>query len=115
MAEKEACYPPDIKVTEATMEVGLQNLLDHTTKRLLELQKDALRNLRESKPQLPHSLVLISKYGFDGSGSHPKFSMKIDDPEHVTESQMFAAFVYPIMLMVKKCKDSSLAKPCTIL
>ena len=42
---KEDCYPADIRVEENGMraEVGLQSLLDHTAKRIVQLQENVIR------------------------------------------------------------------------
>ena len=46
-----------------TLEVPLQDLLNHTAERILEVQQDVL----SLDPAGPHELVLLSKWGFDSS------------------------------------------------
>ena len=72
---KQECYPAGLDISEFKMEVSLQNLLDHTSERLLTLQKDALDIVRLSHPEVPLIVKLVTKYGFDGSGQHPLYSM----------------------------------------
>lgn len=36
------CYPEEFKVCESSAEIELQALSDHTTKRILELQKEVI-------------------------------------------------------------------------
>jgi len=61
--EKNKCYPKNITVSEAHAEVELQSLLDHTTKRIIELQDNVIHNV-VADPVC--NLKLIGKWGFDG-------------------------------------------------
>jgi len=42
---KTKCYPDNITVNESHAEVELQNLLDHTATRILQLQKEVIYNI----------------------------------------------------------------------
>ena len=41
--KKKRCYPEDIFVTERVGEVPIQTLLNHTSERMIHLQKDVLK------------------------------------------------------------------------
>lgn len=94
---KKATYPSDISFTQGKCEVPLQNLLDHTTSRLLLSQRDALQLFGCT----PLSLQLVTKYGFDGSGSQSLYAMKVDAGQDICETNLFASFICPIKLIVK--------------
>nr|XP_047122405.1 uncharacterized protein LOC124805905 [Hydra vulgaris] len=69
---KDRCYPIIIRVTDYTASVPLQDLLDHTTTRLLETQTGVV-NANEY-----NRVTLIYKAGFDGSSGH-KLSSIVND------------------------------------
>jgi len=54
-------------------EVELQNLLDHKATRILQLQKEVIYNIRAGSVQ---NLILIGKWGFDGSTDPRNISKK---------------------------------------
>ena len=61
---KEECIPSEgIKATDYAAEVGLQELLDHTAKRILE-------NIEIAVFQPYSTLTMIHKVGIDGSTGH---------------------------------------------
>lgn len=51
-------------ITETKVEVKLQELLNHTSKRIIKVQNEVLQTLCPDELQ---NLVLISKWGCDGS------------------------------------------------
>jgi len=67
---KTKCYPDNITVNESHAEVELQNLLDHTATRILQLQKEVIYNIWADSVQ---NLILIGKWGFDG---HAEYKQK---------------------------------------
>lgn len=51
------------------------------------------------------TLEIIIKYGFDGSGSHSLYGMKVNEmSSEVAETQMFASFICPIRVICKETK-----------
>jgi hypothetical protein len=66
------CRPSEINVEDHLAVVPLQNLLDHTTRRIfksnLDLEAEMVQIAEENGGQL--SATLYYKNGFDGSGSH---------------------------------------------
>ena len=94
---KKECYPTNIQINEKHCEVKLQDLLSHTTSRILSLltpDHDANNELVENK------YILHVKYGFDGSGGHSRFNQKFSDPES-NDAYLFGTFIVPIRLTDK--------------
>jgi hypothetical protein len=73
-AAKERCYPDSIIVTEDEREVKLQQLLDHTAKRLLLAPQEVVTAAVPAEET--SNLVLISKWGCDGSTGHSQCKQK---------------------------------------
>ncbi|KAK5649336.1 hypothetical protein RI129_000365 [Pyrocoelia pectoralis] len=61
IVEKSKCHP-DLIVTDTKGEVKVQDLLDHTTGRILDAQEEVLKS-----HNIAENLHLISKWGCDGS------------------------------------------------
>ncbi|XP_065676347.1 uncharacterized protein LOC124807453 isoform X2 [Hydra vulgaris] len=72
---KDQCYPKNISITDCSASVPLQDLLDHTTTRLLETQTGVL-NANEC-----NRLTLTYKAGFDGSSGHSIYKQICNDDE----------------------------------
>ena len=66
LAAKKLCYPisPGIDVTDAYAEIKLQELLDQTSRRLIQVCQNNLSNLTRLERR---SLKLTLKYGCDGT------------------------------------------------
>ncbi|XP_075149012.1 uncharacterized protein LOC142222645, partial [Haematobia irritans] len=88
------CRPDEIKANESSVEVSLQNLVDHTAKRIFAYQDEVLctMDIEES--------TLILSYGFDGSTGHSLFKQKF--VENISESfdqSLFITSVIPIKII----------------
>ena len=94
---KKQCYPKEdsIKVCETSAEVSLQAILNHTVERLLLVQKPVVDTL--DKHEL-NSLILYSKWGFDGSSGHNSYKQTFLEPEASDASVFISTFV-PLRLM----------------
>ncbi|CAG9557930.1 unnamed protein product [Danaus chrysippus] len=92
---KKLCYPkPEaIQVTETCVEVVLQDLLDHTAKRLCLYLEDVLQNCTTKELK---NLELISKWGCDGSHQTP-YQQKFLDSSH-DDSHIFQSSLVPLRL-----------------
>lgn len=114
---KAAAYPNSLKITESKCEVSLQDLLDHTVKRLctyLNLDFDQDFNER---------LVLIVKYRFDGTNIN-NYKQKSED-KSAAHDHMFWCSIVPVQLIdevTDKCywknprpSETRLCRPVTIL
>ncbi|XP_061401894.1 uncharacterized protein LOC133337701, partial [Musca vetustissima] len=58
------CRPDEIKANENSVQVSMQNLLDHTARRILQYQDEVLCTMDVEDS------VLVLSYGFDGSTGH---------------------------------------------
>ena len=95
--EKKKCYPNNIFVDEYKASIPLQDLVDHTSIRLIENLKDLVNFSSSNGPK--KKLVMLYKYGFDGSGCHSIYNLKSDEKEDgIHESNMFTSFICPIYL-----------------
>ncbi|EFN79442.1 hypothetical protein EAI_11831, partial [Harpegnathos saltator] len=69
--------------------IKLQALLDHTVNRIIdriiEMQKDVLLSLH---PNVWSKLILISKWGCDGSSGHSMYKQKSDNEELLTDRNL---------------------------
>lgn len=71
MIAKKKCYPDNLSVTETSATVPLQDLLDHTSKRILETKPaDELEKFNNQV------LTLTTKWGFDGASCQNEFAQK---------------------------------------
>lgn len=90
--EKQKCYPMDPLVTETTAEVELQELLNHTTRRIVEtLTVEDYKPLEDDK-----SLELICKWGCDGSNQVMYKQKFLDD--NASDASVFITSIVPLRL-----------------
>ncbi|XP_067639602.1 uncharacterized protein [Eurosta solidaginis] len=91
-AKKEA-VPLSPKMTEVSADIKLQNLMDHTSTRLLQ-------SFTEGKlKSLPKELALITKWDCDRSSVQSAYKQRINvDDETITDSNMFMASIVPLRL-----------------
>lgn len=93
---KQDCYPPNesFQVTETSAETQLQDLMNHTVKRLLIYLGDILEGL---SPKERSSLELICKWGCDGSQqAEYKQKMQTDD---ASDANVFQSCFVPLKLV----------------
>ncbi|CAH0560552.1 unnamed protein product [Brassicogethes aeneus] len=92
---KSDCYPPkeSYEVTETCAQINLQELLNHTTIRLLTYLKDVLCELR---PDECNSLNLFCKWGCDGS-QQAQFKQTMEND--ATDSNIFQSSFVPLRLV----------------
>lgn len=99
---KNRCYPPGINVTETKAEVPLQSLLDHISSRILTVQNDVIRTSCTENVQ---NLVLLVKYGFDGSSGQSQYKQKFED-ENASDSSMLLTSLVPLRLFKNENQTS---------
>lgn len=92
---KSDCYPPkeSYQVTETCAQVNLQDLLNHTSTRLLTSLADVLRDI---SPEECNSLELICKWGCDGS-QQAQFKQKMQND--ATDCNVFQSSFVPLRLL----------------
>ena len=91
---KQKCYPADINVTESKAEVSLQSMLDITTERIFGVISEDF-----SFPSSSHPIqyTLISKWGFDGSGSQSAYNQPFVSTTF-NDSSLFMTSLVPLHL-----------------
>lgn len=98
---KESCYPSGIVVDDWSASVNLQNLADHTTKRLFKSIESSLKpyvNCEEEK--IVHKFQLLFKMGVDGSSGQSQFNQQLSST--MSDCNIIASTVTPMQL---KCED----------
>lgn len=98
---KSRCYPPKEAqiVTESSAEILLQELLDHTTRRILELQEQVISSL--PLDDRLNNLVLLVKWGCDGSTGHSQYKQKFTQ-SGLGDGDLFLTSLVPLQLYVQK-------------
>lgn len=92
---KKSCYPEEesIRVTEISAEIRLQELLDHTTKRLCLYLNEVLE--KSTDVDLTN-MELVTKWGCDGCQQTP-FQQKFSDSSF-DDSSIFQSSLVPLRL-----------------
>ncbi|KAF2905648.1 hypothetical protein ILUMI_00526 [Ignelater luminosus] len=75
---KEQCYPSEIIVSEKCAEVELQSLIDHTITRLVSVQYDVIKQSLETMDISALPILVIFKWGCDGSSGHSRWTEEHD-------------------------------------
>jgi hypothetical protein len=77
-SEKKKCYPMEstISITEKSAEVQLQAILNHTSERILAVQKEVISNY-STKNKIPSGgqlhITMYRKYGADGTSNQANY------------------------------------------
>lgn len=98
---KKACYPKkeDITITATSAEVTVQALLNHTSERVINVQKEIICGLKSKQS---NNLRLISKWGFDGSSGHSSYKQMFIGTRtqgDADDSSVFISSIVPIRLV----------------
>jgi len=93
---KKQCYPAEsaFNITETGVKIKLQNLLDHTASRILQIQNVVPVNFEKEQSV---SLRLITKWGCDGASDQRQCKQKFSD-DHVSDESIFMVSMVPICL-----------------
>ena len=98
-AAKVQCCPDGIHVEPEAPVVPLQDLLDHTARRLVQLQEEVIRLAADVQHQ---RLQLISKWGLDGSSGHSSYKEGgVQDQRQYFS--LIVTSVVPLRLILNKC------------
>ena len=94
------CYPEGINVTETSGEVPLQELLNHTFRRLSEV--DDFHAPRQST-----TLLMISKWGFDGTTGQCVYKQpfKENSSDICDEESLFISTLVPLRIENRVSKE----------
>jgi hypothetical protein len=103
---KTECYPANIFVTEAKAEVPLQDLLNHTTKRILQI--DSVKSkIDEVKDLFEPIFVLSGKWGFDGASGQSRYKQRFDSIENESDQHLFSTMFVPLDLSYENSSINS--------
>ncbi|CAF0886382.1 unnamed protein product [Brachionus calyciflorus] len=121
LAAKKECYPANSNINETTAQQPLQDLLDHTAKRLLEIDcvKESINGLIDPNEcdqtmdgDLSISLVLKGKWGFDGATGQSIYKQNFSSNDS-SDKCLFSVMFVPLDLRIS-CKPTSLWKNATL-
>ena len=99
--------PWNIEINEHDAKVPLQDLLDHTTIRIIE-QEDIITEAVQGKQENEKlSCTLICKWGFDGTSGHSEYKQKFSSPD-ISDQSIFCTTLVP--LQMKSDNDTILWK-----
>lgn len=90
--EKTNSYPQGIAITESSGSVPLQNLLDHTAKRILETKSVEEINEIESG-----NLTMYCKWGCDGASGQSQYQQRFSE-DKISDSHLYMTSVVPLKL-----------------
>jgi hypothetical protein len=99
---KEQCRPEEIEVSDHSAFVPLQQLLHHTTSRILELDSTIETTLQSLAEENGNQVIatLTYKYGLDGSGSHQRQMQPDQAGDHSEVKNLVATQLVPIQISV---------------
>jgi glutaredoxin 2 len=100
---KKHSYPKNIYVEETKAVVNLQDLLNHSTQRILEI-KEVVNNVKHllstvngfSKSCNNFSGELKLKWGFDGATGQSEYKQKYSNAEECPEKNLFSTTMVPL-------------------
>jgi len=91
LEQKKLCYPDNIDISEISVTVKLQVLLDHTAERIF------LAKPESDFDSLGHKFILVSKWGCDGSSGHSEYKQSFEN-EGATDANMFIISLVPLRM-----------------
>ena len=95
------CHPPGIIVTEKVARVLLQNLRNHTIKRIMKQQSNVIVYLASNKPDKVLQLKLIGKYGFGGSSGQSQYKVICtgEGRKEFSDNNIISAWYVPLQML----------------
>lgn len=103
---KVECRPPKeaISIQETEIEDLLQALLNHTSARLVEMQRKVVLHNMDRANVTVIEAVLFCFWGFDGSTGHSEYKRRYESDQHVSSinnGNLFAITLIPLCLLSK--------------
>ncbi|KAG4066296.1 hypothetical protein HA402_000520 [Bradysia odoriphaga] len=100
--KKECCPPADcFKLNDVSATLPFQELLDHTAKRLLQLQEPVISSIKnEGINSNKITVKLQVKWGSDGSSDHSRYNQKFVDvkQDENSDGNLFATTMVPLQI-----------------
>lgn len=96
-----------IIINEHVAQVSLQSLLNHTGKRIVEMQEEILFRIMDTSKLTEVELVLTCSWGFDGSSGHSRYKQRFKnnlDDNNFSDENIFATTLIPLQLTTKNGK-----------
>lgn len=100
---KKKCYPENMSITEASAEISLQALLDHTAKRLFQSLNSVISSLAENQLE---NLCMVTKWGCDGTSGQAEYKQLFQN-ESVSDESIFLISIVPIHIVSGNLEDNS--------
>lgn len=105
---KQKCYPTNVAVTETAVTVNLQNMLDHTTERILNTVENTPVGLETFKDQ---TLILHTKWGCDGASGQSEFMQSFSSSDSDTsDSHLFMTSIVPLKITLSEDESREIWK-----
>lgn len=101
-SHQEKLRPPkeEIHISENIAKVSIQTLLNHTSKRIIELQSEVSIHQQKSKTT-EIKTVLVYSWWFDGSSRHSAYKQCYRDKKiQATDENLFATTLIPLQLSI---------------
>jgi hypothetical protein len=101
---KQKCYPSNMQISEHRCEIPLQNILDHTVSRILQIEK--IKKLEENMD----NFEILYKWGCDGSSGHSQYKQKFQSstPSSISDSDLFLFSLVPLQLRCTIQQENSI-------
>lgn len=95
---KKQCYPSFMSITENEAVVSLQDLLDLTVQRLVQVQSDVIiQNLSDDCD----TISVFYKWGLDGSGGHSIYKQNFSNNSDYADSNIILSTIVPLEISVQ--------------
>lgn len=97
---KEKCRPPKetISIRENVAEVAVQPLLNHTAKRIINMQAAVILQTLRRTDCMEVDTVLTCTWGFDESTGHSAYQQRWQNKENMSDESLFATTLIPLRL-----------------
>lgn len=90
LKDKLRCYPHEMKINDSEACVELQNLVEHTSYRLLQTLDTTL----------PEECTVLYKWGFDGSSGHSEYKQLFaEDSMSQTDASLLNTTLVPVRIV----------------
>ena len=99
---KKRCYPDNIVITESSAEVPVQDLVDHTMKRLALSPNDLFSRVEDNNIE---NLWLISKWGCDGTSGQAEYKQLFQTGD-VSDASIFISSLVPVQIIFGDPRDT---------
>jgi hypothetical protein len=98
---RKSIRPKNIKINELSANVPLQDLVENTISRLVEVHKELFISKIISRNKISELVWIIFNWGFDGSTGQSQYNQKIIVNDNYVESSLFATTVTPLKVVTE--------------